>query len=127
MSLLSSSMTPTKTEYVLGAGGVAVTLDFLSPVEIDDLSRLSAPLAYLSMSARSTDGESHAVSLYVDISGEWANGDSAQQVQWQRELLVHAGGTLTALSITSSNPQVLSERTTTCSGVPRFWPPIHPA
>lgn len=110
MSLLSSSMTPTETEYVLGAGGVAITLEFLSPVEIDDLSRLSAPIAYLSMSAQSTDGQSHSVSLYVDITGEWANGDSTQDVQWQRELATHSTGTLTALSITSSNPQVLSEK-----------------
>jgi hypothetical protein len=108
-TLLSKSLTPTKTEYVLGGGGVAVTLDFLSPVELSDLKRQSAPIGYLTMSARATDGNSHAVSLYVDISGEWANGDSTQQVQWARQGVAHSGGTLTVQSITSTQPRVLAE------------------
>jgi hypothetical protein len=109
MTLISSSMTPTKTQYVLGAGGVAITLDFLSPVEIDDLQKQSAPIGYLTLSAESSDGQSHAVSVYIDISGEWANGDSTQEVQWARESVPHTGGTLTVQSITSSSPLVLSE------------------
>ncbi len=58
MTLVSRSMTPTKTEYVLGGGGVAVTMDFLSPVEPGDLKRQSAPLGYLTMSAAGGDGQS---------------------------------------------------------------------
>jgi hypothetical protein len=109
MTLVSRSVTPTLTEYVLGGGGVAVTLDFLSPVEIADLKRQSAPIAYLRMSAASTDGQNHAVSLYVDISGEWANGDSTQQVDWLRESVPRSGGMLTVQSITSHAPLVLSQ------------------
>lgn len=111
MTLVSESMTPTKTEYVLGGGGVDVTLDFLSPVEIGDLQRQSAPIGYLTLSARATDGKTHAVSLYVDISGEWANGDSSKPVTWSRESVARAGGSgvLTVQSITSNAPDVLSE------------------
>ncbi len=109
MTLVARSMTPTNTEYVLGGGGVAVTLDFLSPVEIADLKRQSAPIAYLRMSAASTDGQTHAVSLYLDVSGEWANGDSALQVDWLRESVPYSGGTLTVQSMTSHYPLVLSQ------------------
>jgi hypothetical protein len=108
-TLVSHSMTPTTTRYVFGAGGVSITMDFLSPVEIADLKMQSAPIGFLTMTAASTDGQSHAVSFYVDISGEWANGDSAQSVQWQRESVPHAGGTLTVQSIASSSPLSLSQ------------------
>jgi hypothetical protein len=108
-TLVSRSLSPTTTRYVFAAGGVSITMDFLSPVEIADLKMQSAPIGFLTMTAASTDGQSHAVSLYVDISGEWANGDTTQSVQWQRESISHAGGTLTVQSIASSSPVVLSQ------------------
>jgi hypothetical protein len=107
--LVSSSMTPTNTEYVFSAGGASITLDFLSPVEISDLQHQSAPIGYLTATAASTDGASHAISLYFDISGEWANGDDAQEVNWTRESVAHDGGTLTVQSITSQFPTPVSE------------------
>jgi hypothetical protein len=109
-SLVSRSLTPTKTEFVLGAAGVAVTLDFLSPVEPGDLKRASMPLAYLVASARSTDGASHAVSLYFDISGEWAHGDSTSSILWARETAPRpGGGTLIVQSVTPATPAPLTE------------------
>jgi hypothetical protein len=107
--LASRSMTPTTTQYVFAAGGASITMEFLSPVEVADLKMQSAPIGFLTMSAAASDGKSHAVSLYVDISGEWANGDSAQSVQWQRESVPHAGGMLTVQSIASSSPLALSQ------------------
>jgi hypothetical protein len=109
-SLVSRSMTPTKTEYVLAASGVEITLDFLSPVEPGDLKRQSMPLAYLFASARSADGATHAVSLYFDISGEWAHGDSTASIQWARETTPRpSGGTLTVQSVTPAAPSSLTE------------------
>ncbi|HEX3776988.1 MAG TPA: DUF4965 domain-containing protein [Polyangiaceae bacterium] len=109
MTLSKRALTPTKTQFVLSGGGVALSVDFLSPVEPTDLKRQSAPLGYVTASAVATDGKSHAVSLYFDISGEWAHGDSTQQVNWARELVPHQGGNLIVQSFTPATPTPLSE------------------
>ena len=109
MKLESRALTPTKTEYVMSAGGIALTVSFLSPVEPTDLKRQSAPIGYVTTSARATDGAAHAVSVYFDISGEWAHGDSTQKINWARETVPHAGGSLIAQSVTPAAPQQLKE------------------
>ena len=110
MKLESRALTPTNTEYVMSAGGVALTLAFLSPVEPADLKRQSAPLGYVTARARATDGAAHQVSVYFDISGEWAHSDSTQLINWARETVPHAGGSLVALSVTPAAPQPIGEK-----------------
>jgi hypothetical protein len=109
MTLVSRSLTPTNTEYVLSGGGVTLTLDFLSPVEPVDLKRQSAPLGYVRASAQANDGKTHAVHLYFDISGEWAHGDSTQKVNWARESVAHQGGQMLIESITPQSPTEFAE------------------
>jgi hypothetical protein len=109
MTMTSNVMTPTKTEYVFGTAGVTLTVDFLSPIELASLKLQSEPLSYINVSAVASDGGTHAVSVYFDISGEWAHGDSTQSVNWAREAVPHAGGTLTVQSFTPANPQQLVE------------------
>ncbi len=109
MTLAARALTPTNTEYVLDGGGVTLTLDFLSPVEPVDLKRQSAPLGYVRASARASDGKSHAVHLYFDISGEWAHPDSTQPVRWARESIAHQGGQMLIESITPQTPTDFSE------------------
>ena len=107
MGFTGRTMTPTKTEYVFAAGGVSLTVDFLSPVEPADLKRQSTPVGYVTASVASTDKATHAVSLYFDVSGEWAHGDSTQSIQWARESVPHAGGNLVVQSFTPATPQPL--------------------
>jgi hypothetical protein len=109
MGFVSQILTPTKTEVVFAAGGVALTVDFLSPVEPGNLQRQSAPLGYVTATAASTDGAKHAVSVYFDISGEWAHGDSTQSIVWARETVAHTGGNLVVQSFTPASPQPLAE------------------
>jgi hypothetical protein len=109
MGFVSHTMTPTKTEYVFSGGGVALTVDFLSPVEPGDLKRQSAPVGYVTATAAATDGVSHAVSLYFDISGEWAHGDSTQSIDWAKESVPRAGGNLVVQSFTPASPKPLAE------------------
>jgi hypothetical protein len=109
MGFVSRNVTPTKTEYVLSGGGVSLTIDFLSPVEIDSLQRQSAPIGYITASAVSSDGASHTVSLYFDISGEWAYGASTQQITWAQESVAHTGGNLMVQSFTPVSPTPLAE------------------
>lgn len=115
-SIVSQQMTqtqleimPTQSRYVFQAGGVTLYLTFLSPVEATDIQRLSMPLGYLSAQVQSNDGNSHSVSLYFDISGEWAHGTSSTLISWQQQQVAHSGGNLTTWTITPSSPGVLAE------------------
>ncbi|WP_153542246.1 glutaminase family protein [Streptomyces sp. RB17] len=106
----SLTLTATRSEFVFAAGGVQLTLTFLSPVEPGDLRRQSMPLSYVIADVRSFDGKAHDVSLYFDISGEWASGDVGTKIRWSQQQLSGAGGTTaTSLSFTPDSPGVLKE------------------
>jgi hypothetical protein len=105
MTQTSLTVTPTQSRFVLRGGGIELTVIFMSPVEPGDLRRQSMPLSYISMQARSLDGKAHHVSLYVDISAEWAHGDSNALVGWESA----SSGGVRMLSFTPTNPGVLAE------------------
>ena len=102
---LSVTVTATKSEFVLAQAGVELTVTFLSPVTPGDLKRQSQPLSYISATARSTDGDPHQVSVYFDISGEWASGDSGKQITWAQE----SSAGVVSLSMQQTAPHVLGE------------------
>lgn len=78
----SVTTTPTQTIYSLSAGGVNLTVTFLSPVEYEDIKRQSIPLSYVFVGIKSNDGARHSVQLYSDITGEWATSDLSATVKW---------------------------------------------
>ncbi|KAH9482400.1 Glutaminase A [Psilocybe cubensis] len=78
----SSQFTSTQSIFVLSAGPVDLTVTFLSPVEPTDLVKQSIPFAYMAVSAVSTDGASHSVQVYSDISAEWVSGDNSMIANW---------------------------------------------
>ncbi|EIW84037.1 DUF1793-domain-containing protein [Coniophora puteana RWD-64-598 SS2] len=78
----SMSYTSTQSTFVLSAGPVDLTINFLSPVEPTDLVKLGTPFSYMAISAAANDGGSHNVSIYSDITAEWAVGDTTQLVNW---------------------------------------------
>src|SRR5262249_38570618 len=57
----------------------------------------------------SQDAALHHVTLYFDISGEWAHGDASSQIQWARELVPSAHADVAALSFTALLPEALAE------------------
>ena len=87
---------------MLTAGGIDLTVSFLSPVEVKssakicescsvltildrqptDLLNQSIPFSYLAVSAKSNDGSSHTVSVYSDISAEWVTGNNDLTANW---------------------------------------------
>lgn len=75
---------PTRTIYTFEAEGVELQLTFLTPALPYDMEVLSRPVTYILWQARSTDGKTHDVSLYLDASGEWAVNTTDQQVVWSR-------------------------------------------
>ncbi|KAJ7368444.1 DUF1793-domain-containing protein [Mycena albidolilacea] len=78
----SSQFTSTQSIFVLSAGPVDITVTFLSPVEPTDLVKQSIPFSYMAVSAAATDGKSHSVQVYSDISAEWVSGDNSLTVNW---------------------------------------------
>ncbi|MGI4790983.1 MAG: glutaminase domain-containing protein [Janthinobacterium lividum] len=109
MTQTGLAVTPTQSNYQFQGGGVAVLLDFLSPVEPTDLRRMSVPLSYIFASARSADGKPHTVSLYFDVTGEWAHGDENAQIIWERRNIPSGAHPLTAFAISPAEPKVLGE------------------
>jgi hypothetical protein len=65
-------------------GKVSMNITFFSPVDPKDERRESLPVSYLSVNVASADGQDHQVSLYTDVSAEWASGDRNQVAQWER-------------------------------------------
>lgn len=104
-------ITATSSRFTYAAGGVVLTLTFLSPVEPGDLRRQSVPMSYLVADVRSEDGRAHDVSLYLDISGEWAHGNTGTKIRWAQEEVPVPGtsGSLITLSFTPDSPSVLRE------------------
>ncbi|KZT12529.1 DUF1793-domain-containing protein [Laetiporus sulphureus 93-53] len=78
----SSEFTSTQSIFVMTAGGIDLTVTFLSPVEPSDLLNQSLPFSYLALSVAPNDGASHSVQVYTDISAEWVSGDDSLTVNW---------------------------------------------
>ncbi|MGH3171496.1 MAG: DUF5127 domain-containing protein, partial [Trebonia sp.] len=104
------TITPTRTVYELEGGGVAVTVEFLSPVEPGDLRRQSVPMSYILIGARSVDGKTHDVQIYADISGEWCSADDTQEITWSPAQVSYPGGTLRAWTVQLANQRPLTEQ-----------------
>ena len=115
MTQTSVRTTATQSIFTFSAGGVNLTVDFLSPVEAKDLRRLSVPLSDIVTTAQSSDGSTHTVSVYFDISGEWANGDSTQLIKWAPETIArnsdgsNRAGTLSTWTVTPNSPKVFNQ------------------
>ncbi|MGH9401770.1 MAG: glutaminase domain-containing protein [Terriglobia bacterium] len=73
---------PTQTIYKFEAGGVGITLTFLTPDLPHDLDVLSRPVTYLTWTARSLDGKQHDVSIYYDNTGELVVNTPDEAVTW---------------------------------------------
>ena len=115
MTQTSLTTTATQSIFKFTGGGVKLTVDFLSPVEATDLKRLSMPLADISATAVSADGAQHSVSIYFDISAEWASGLESAFVNWKPETIAlngnssGTGSTLSAWTIKPTHPTVFQQ------------------
>ena len=95
----------TRTEYRFHCGPVELTVSFTTPLLLDDLDLLSRPLTYLTCTARALDAEPHQVSLYVDMTGEWAVNLPHEWVVWNKQ----SRDGLEILSFRSKAQRVLAE------------------
>ena len=101
---------PTQSIYTFSCGPIELRVTFTSPLLLDDLELLSRPLSYVTFEVRPTDGQSHDVQLYFDISGEWAVDRPYQEVEWGRLPLAGTGDGLDVLYIRSVEQNVLQKQ-----------------
>jgi hypothetical protein len=102
----SVEVLPTRTIYRFAGAGVDCTLTFLTPALPDDVEVLSRPVTYFTCEVRGSDGQGHAVELYVDASGELAVNTPDQRVA----AAVESPGDLVALKVGSVDQPVLRKR-----------------
>lgn len=74
-------ITATKTTYKFVAGRVDLTLDFLSPLLMNDLNLLSRPVSYITTTVRANDGKRHTVDIGFGISSDLAVNMTSQEVE----------------------------------------------
>ncbi len=82
---LSFHVFPTRTVYDFRAGGVFVTLTFLTPDLPQEIDVLSRPVTYLTWKVYSVDGKQHRVEIYFDNSAELVVNTPDEAVSWGNE------------------------------------------
>jgi hypothetical protein len=108
MTQTGLTITATSTTFSFTSGGVALSVEFLSCVDLADLRRQSVPASYLLVRATSVDGAGHRVGVYVDVSGEWAHGDPATPITWGKHD-VAGPARMVALTMEPATPTVFGE------------------
>jgi hypothetical protein len=109
MTQKSVTVLPTRTIYRFEGGGVAITLTFLTPALPHDLDLLALPATYATFDVASADAAApHDVSLYLDVTGEWAVDKVNQPVTWGREPAV--GDKVSALHVGTKDQPVLKRK-----------------
>jgi hypothetical protein len=106
MRQIACEVTASRSVFVFEAAGMRLTVTFFSPVDPNDLRRQCVPFSYVAVQAASSDGADHDVSVHLDISAEWAHGDSGRSVTWQRH---RTGGGNLALTFTPDDQAVFGE------------------
>ena len=77
-------VTPTRTTYQFDAGGVQLSVSFLSPLVPSNLDLVSRPVTYLTITAQSRDSAAHQVEVLFDAAAGLAVNDRSEQVVWSR-------------------------------------------
>jgi hypothetical protein len=68
MKQMSVQVTPTRTLYRFEQDPIKLDLLFFTPAFMESLDTLSRPVTYVSVRTASTDGKSHRVNVYFDMS-----------------------------------------------------------
>lgn len=76
----SFTFTATRSIFSFQAEDVGFNVTFLSPITPNDEIRTSLPFSYLAIDVDPISLEKHSISVYSDIGGEWASGDSSVEI-----------------------------------------------
>ncbi|MCB0105149.1 MAG: DUF5127 domain-containing protein, partial [Caldilineaceae bacterium] len=78
---------PTRTTYTFADAGIQLTLTFTTPLLPHDLAILARPITYVDLAVVATDGTTHQVELYLDVSARLVVNTVEQQVVMGRHKL----------------------------------------
>lgn len=109
---LSVTVFATRTVFQFNLGGlVLVNLTFNSPLITTNYDLYSRPAHYITYDVSSSDGNTHQVQLYFDMTATIIVRVPDQLVSWNRNSVTGPGITapVTALSIGSTNQQPLAD------------------
>lgn len=95
---------PLTTTYSFEGDGIALEVQFTTPLLMDDLELLSRPVTYVTFQTYAVDGESHDVKIYLDITGEACVHTPDQVVSWNRDFI---GQKLSVLSMGTVEQPIL--------------------
>jgi hypothetical protein len=73
-------LTATHTKYYFTAGPVKLQVNFIAPLLPADLDLLSRPINYISYNVASSDGNDHNVSMYFEMTPQWAVNEINQPI-----------------------------------------------
>ena len=71
-------ITATHTRYEFECGPISLSVDFLSPLLMNDLDLYSLPISYVTFNVISTDGRTHYVKLFFDASADISKNKNSQ-------------------------------------------------
>ncbi|QIP13573.1 DUF4965 domain-containing protein [Spirosoma aureum] len=74
------TVSATQTEYTFTAGPVGLTVNFLSPLLLDELDVASRPVTYVTFNAQSSDDKPHSVQILFTESATMATNTAGQNV-----------------------------------------------
>lgn len=98
----SFTYTATRSIFTFEAAGVEFNATFLSPVTPNDVVRQSLPFSYLVVDVDPQALANRTASVYTDISGEWATGDSSVDLVRPRASLLPPLGTTLTCTLTQT-------------------------
>ena len=75
----------TTTTFEFEGRGVALEVEFLSPLLPNDLDLLTRPVTYITFTLSATDGNEHSVEIYFDNTAEFAVDHISQKVTAARQ------------------------------------------
>ncbi|WP_200976641.1 glutaminase family protein [Echinicola sp. 20G] len=73
-------LSATQTNYQFDCGGVSLTVNFTSPLLMDDLDLMARPISYITTKVKSKDGKAHDVQIALGVSSDLAVHIPSQEV-----------------------------------------------
>ncbi|GAB2585524.1 glutaminase family protein [Spirosoma areae] len=74
------TVSATQTQYAFTAGPANLTVNFLSPLLLDELEVAARPITYVTFEVQAKDGQPHSVQVFFSESGTIATNTIGQEV-----------------------------------------------
>ncbi len=81
---VSCEVLPLTTKYLFEDENLTLSVEFMTPLFLDDLMVMSRPISYISYKAAAKDGKSHDIGVYFDVSFEMCVNTPDQVVTYNK-------------------------------------------